>query len=44
MENKSLRTSLKSKKLASFFEKAKLGNLKPDPFDDYEKSLAEASL
>ena len=44
MEDLSLRVLPESKKLSSFFEKAKPGKLKSDPFKDYAQSLAEASL
>ncbi len=43
MEDSSLRVLPESKKLSSFFDKAKPGKLKPDPFEDYAQSLAEAS-
>lgn len=32
-----------NKKLSSFFKKAKISNLKPDPFENFEESLARAS-
>ena len=44
MEDLSLRVLPESKKLSSFFDKAKPTKLKPDPFEDYARSLAEASL
>ncbi len=43
MEDLSLRVLPEPKKLTSFFEKAKPSKLKPDPFEDYAQSLAEAS-
>lgn len=44
MEDLSLRVLPEPKKLASFFDKAKPGKLKPDPFEDYAQSLADASV
>jgi len=44
MEDLSLRVLPEPKKLSSFFDKAKQSRLKPDPFEDYAQSLAEASL
>ena len=44
MEDQSLRVLPESKKLVSFFARAKPSKLKPDPFEDYEQSLAEASF
>ncbi len=44
MEDGTLRIFPESKKLTSFFEKAKPSSLKPDPFENYHQSLAEASL
>lgn len=43
MEDQSLHLLPSSRKLASFFNQAKPSGLKPDPFEDYERSLAEAS-
>lgn len=44
MNDESLKIFPESKKLSSFFEKAKASSLATDPFKDYEQFLAEASL
>lgn len=43
-EDKIIILPKKGKDLTSFYAKAKKSPLKPDPFEDFEKSLAEASV
>lgn len=44
MDETTLKIYPESKKLSSFFDKARPSSFKPDPFECYEESLAEASL
>ncbi len=44
MEEGTLKILPAPKKLSSFFEKARPSALHPDPFENYEESVAEASM